>query len=154
MTADIDLLSTNAEALAEALRALLADRFRIAVRVREITPGAFRVYQLCKPKNRRLVHVRQVAAPPPFREFNGVRVLEPADLAAMKAIAIASRGGHEKGLSDKLDLHRLLRAFPELGAQSGPVPARVQALGGDSSALAAWAAVAREPLEIDDEVDD
>src|SRR5438309_2003555 len=36
MTHDIDVLSTEAAALAEALRAHLADRFHIAVRVREV----------------------------------------------------------------------------------------------------------------------
>jgi len=63
-----------------------------------------------------------------FREIGRVRVVEAAELAAMKAIAIAARKGQEKGLSDRLDLHRLLRAFPDLRAENGPVPARLVAL--------------------------
>ena len=122
---------------------MISVRFRIAVRVREVVPGGFRVYQLRKPKNRHLVDVRQVPQLPPFREIGRVQVVEPAELAAMKAIAIAARKGQEKGLSDRLDLHRLLRAFPDLRAENGPVPARLMALGADVAALAAWREVVR-----------
>jgi hypothetical protein len=55
MTAGIDLLCIDAARLADDIRTLLSDRFRIAVRVREVVPGGFRVYQLRKPKNRHLV---------------------------------------------------------------------------------------------------
>jgi len=151
MTADIDLLSTDAPRLASDLRELLSNKFHIAVRVREVVAGGFRVYQLRKPKNRHLVDVRQVATLPPFRQLENVRVMEPAELAAMKAIAIAGRSGHEKALSDRLDLHRLLRAFPELRAEDGPVPLRVSALGGGGEALLAWRDVASQPLESDDD---
>ncbi len=154
MTADIDVLCIDAARLAEDLRGLLSERFRIAVRVREVVPGGFRVYQLRKPKNRHLVEVRQVAELPPFREIEHVQVIEPAELAVMKAIAIAARKGQEKGLSDRLDLHRLMRAFPDLRSESGPVPARLAALGADAAALAAWREVAHAPLEIDDDDDD
>jgi len=153
MTADIDLLSTDAARLAEDVRAVISVRFRIAVRVREVVPGRLRVYQLRKPKNRHLVDVRQVPQLPPFREIGRVRVVEPAELAAMKAIAIAARKGQEKGLSDRLDLHRLLRAFPDLRAENGPVPARLVALGADVAALAAWREVVGAPLEVDDDDD-
>lgn len=154
MTADIDVLSTDAAGLSEAVKALLSDRFHVAPGVREVVPGGFRIYQVRKPKNRHLVEVRQIAELPPFRQVEGVRVVEPAELAAMKSIAIAARRGQEKGLSDTLDLHRLLRAFPDLRAEGGPVPARLNALGADG-ALAAWLEVVRSPLEIDDDdVDD
>ena len=154
MTADIDVLSTDAAGLSEAVKALLSDRFHVAARVHEVVPGGFRIYQVRKPKNRHLVDVRQIAELPPFRQVEGVRVVEPAELAAMKSIAIAARRGQEKGLSDTLDLHRLLRAFPDLRAEGGPVPARLNALGADG-ALAAWLEVVRSPLEVDDDdVDD
>jgi hypothetical protein len=153
MTADIDVLSTDAARLADDVRALIAERFRIAVRVREVVPGEFRVYQLRKPKNRHLVDVRHVAQLPPFREIGRVRVVEPVELAAMKAIAIAARKGQEKGLSDRLDLHRLLRAFPDLRAEDGPVPARLAALGADIASIAAWREVVQAPLGVDDEED-
>jgi len=154
MTAEIDVLCTDAARLAEDVRALVSERFRIAARVREGVAGGFRVYQLRKPKNRYLVDVRQVPQLPPFREIGRVRVVEPAELASMKAIAIAARKGQEKGLSDRLDLHRLLRAFPDLRAESGPVPARLAALGADAAALAAWREVGHAPLEVDDDDDD
>jgi hypothetical protein len=151
MTADIDVLSIDAARLADDVRGLLSERFRIAVRVREVVPGGFRVNQLRKPKNRHLVDIRQVAQLPPFREIGRLRVVEPVELAAMKAIAMAGRKGQEKGLSDRLDLHRLLRAFPELRAEDGPVPARLAALGADIAAVAAWREVVQAPLEVEDE---
>lgn len=51
---------------------------------------------------------------PPFRRVENIRVIEPAELAALKAIAIAiaARSGHEKALSDRLDPHRLLPSVP------------------------------------------
>jgi hypothetical protein len=155
MTSDVDVLCTHAAQLAEDVRSLLAERFRIAMRIREVVPGGFRVYQLRKPKNRHLVDIRQVSRLPPFREIGGLRIVEPVELAAMKAIAIAARKGQEKGLSDRLDLHRLLRAFPELRAEDGPIPERLAALGADAAALVAWREVVHTPLEVDDEdVDD
>jgi hypothetical protein len=154
MTADIDLLCTDAARLAEDIRALFSERFHIAARVREVVPGGFRVYQLRKPKNRHLVDIRQVSTLPPFREVERVRVVEPVELAAMKAIAIAARKGQEKGLSDRLDLHRLLRAFPDLRDELGPVPPRLMALGADAAALAAWRDVVRAPLDVGDDGND
>lgn len=154
MTADIDVLSTDAARLADDVRVVISERFRIAVRIREVVPGGFRVNQLRKPKNRHLVDVRQVTQLPPFREIGRVRVVEPVELAAMKAIATAARKGQEKGLSDRLDLHRLLRAFPELRAEDGPVPARLAALGADIAAVAAWREVVQAPLEAEDDDSD
>jgi hypothetical protein len=154
MTADIDVLCTDAARLADDVRTLIAERFRIAARVREVVPGGFRVYQLRKPKNRHLVDVRQVPQLPPFREIGRVRVVEPVELAAMKAIAIAARKGQEKELSDRLDLHRLLRAFPDLRAEHGPVPARLAVLEADVAALAVWREVVRTPLEVERDDDE
>ena len=151
MTADVDLLSTDGLGLANDLRAWLSDKFHIAVRVREVVDGGFRVYQLRKPKNRHLVDVRQVAALPAFRQIEGVRVVEPAELVALKAMAVAGRKGHEKALSDRLDLHRLLRTFPELRAEDSLVPLRLSTLGASGDALLAWQEVARQPLESDDD---
>ncbi len=151
MTADVDLLSTDGLGLANDLRSWLSDKFHIAVRVREVVDGGFRVYQLRKPKNRHLVDVRQVAALPAFRQIEGVRVVEPAELVALKAMAVAGRKGHEKALSDRLDLHRLLRTFPELRAEDSLVPLRLSTLGASGDAPLAWQEVARQPLESDDD---
>ena len=67
MTADVDVLSTGAGALAERLRGALSEKFRIATRVREVSAGSFRVYQIRTPKNRHLVDVLQVERLPPHR---------------------------------------------------------------------------------------
>ncbi len=115
MTQDVDLLSTQATALAEELRARLATMFPIAIRVREVVPGiGYRIYQLRTPKNRHLVDIRQVPEIPETQLHEGVSVLAPMPLVIMKVKSLARRGGKEKGLSDRLDLVRLLRVFPEL----------------------------------------
>lgn len=151
MTADIDVLSTAPVELAEAIRAHVAHRFHIAMRVREAGDAGLRVYQLRKPKNRHLVDVRGVSSLPPHRIIEGVRVIEPGALAAMKASAIAARSGREKGLSDRLDLTRLLRAFPELRAAS--LITELSRLHGLAGAAAAWQDVASTPLEPDPDDD-
>jgi hypothetical protein len=151
MTADVDVMSTEAGELAERLRGALAAKFRIATRVREVAGGSFRIYQIRAPKNRHLVDVRQVERLPPFRSIEGVQVIEPADLMAMKAISMTSRGGQEKGLSDRLDLHRLLRAFPELRIDEGVVAEKMRALGASQHALVAWREVVARPLAVDDD---
>lgn len=150
MTAAIDVLSTDAAGLADSLRALLAERFGIAARTREVA-GGFRVYQVRTPRNRHLIDVRRVDRLPAYRSVEGVQVIEPVDLAAMKAISVAARSGQEKGLSDRLDLHRLLRALPELRAEEGPVADKLRALGAGEAALAAWRDVVRTPLAAGDE---
>jgi len=111
MTADIDVLSTNAADLSEEMR------------------------------------VRQVDVLPPHRKIEGIGVIETVELAAMKAISLTRRKRHEKGLSDRLDLYRLLRALPELRAEDGVVADRMRALGATETDLTAWREVVREPLE-------
>jgi hypothetical protein len=59
MTQDIDIMSTRAPELAEELRAELSERFHIAVRVRIVHGGkGYRIFQMQKTGNRRLVDVR------------------------------------------------------------------------------------------------
>ncbi len=70
-------------------------------------------------------------------------------LQALPVVAVAGRKGHEKALSDRLDLHRLLRTFPELPVEDGPVPLRLSALGASDDARLAWQEIARRPLESD-----
>ena len=56
MTQDIDLMATHPAELAEKLRSYLAQRFHIAVRVREVAGGrGFRLYQVQKTGNRHLI---------------------------------------------------------------------------------------------------
>ena len=138
MTQDIDLLSAGAPALAEDLRAHLAATFHIAVRVREVVPGlGFRVYQVQKPKNRHLADVRQESALPDHRLINGIRVVAPTELIAMKVSAMTERRHRPRGSSDLTDLQRLLLAFPELKTDAGPVYERLRATGATDAALTA-----------------
>lgn len=152
MTHDIDVLSTDASGLAEHLRAHLAAKFHIAARVREIVPGCgFRVYQLRRPKNRHLVDLRQVSQLPAHREIQGVRVIAPVDLIAMKIESMAARRDRPKGDTDHADLRRLLLAFPDLKSEQGPVCDRLRAMSVSDAALFLWCEVARQPIQPDED---
>src|SRR6059036_2588974 len=66
MTQDVDILSPRAQELAEEIRTYLNEKFRIAIRVRQVREGlGYRIYQIQKPKNRHLVDVRAVHELPP-----------------------------------------------------------------------------------------
>jgi hypothetical protein len=151
MTQDVDLLSTNAAELVEDLRQHLGATFGIAIRVRQIGPGSFRLYQVRKPANRHLVDVRQIDELPAHARIEGVPVALPFELAARKVISLAARRGKEKGLSDRLDLHRLLNAIPELRSADGAVADRLRALGADAALMELWREVVSERIEPDDD---
>ena len=154
MTADLDVLSTRAEELIEALKQHLATRFHLALRVREVANGAgYRLYQVRKPKNRHLVDVRQVAELPPSQRIEGVAVAMPAELVAMKVLSIQARQGREKELSDRLDAVRLLRTFPDLKSEAGPVSERLRELHAPPQALAVWRELVSQQVEPDDDDD-
>ena len=153
MTGDVDVLSTQAAALADTLRTRLAARFHIATRVREVVPQlGFRVYQVRKPKNRHLVDVRQTDSLPPSRRIEGVQVAAPVDLLAMKVVSIDARRGQEKELSDRLDAVRLLRTFPELKVENGEVSQRLQALGAEN-VLPIWRELVQQQFDPGDDDD-
>jgi hypothetical protein len=156
-TQDVDLLSTRAADLAEELRAHLADRFHIAVRVREIKEGlGYRIFQLQKTGNRHLVDVRSVAAFPPTQRLDGILVLTPAQMIASKVISHYQRRGKPKSWTDRRDLALLLLAFPELKRDSGPVTDSLRAAQASEAILQSWRElVAQEilPQEQDDDFD-
>jgi Nucleotidyl transferase AbiEii toxin, Type IV TA system len=152
MTQDVDLLSTRAAELAEHLRAHLAERLRIAVRVREVIPGqGFRVYQVRKPSNRHLVDVRQTDALPSSQPFEGVRVIAPPELVAMKVISLVHRAGRPKAGTDLVDVQRLLLAFPDLKAEEGPVTDRLRQMSASENVISRWREIARAPIEPDED---
>lgn len=152
MTADVDVSSTDADKFARALLQHLAENLHIAVRVRDLGPEiGLRLYQVAKPKNRRLVDVRRVAALPPVRKIQGIRVLAPADLVAQKVLAFHGRQGQPKSFTDRRDLAVLLLAFPELKKAQGEVRARLAEAAAHDDVLATWARIAAEPLTSDDE---
>jgi hypothetical protein len=88
MTQDIHLISSRAAELAEELRGYLSHRFHIAVQVREVGEGrCYRLFQVQKSGNRRLVDLRQAEILPPSRRIARVLVMEPAELIASKVIS-------------------------------------------------------------------
>jgi hypothetical protein len=152
MTADLDVLSVDASGLAEALRARLAERFQIAARVRVLEPErSYRVYQVRKPRNRHIADVRGVDRLPASQRFAGVQVAAPAELAAMKVLSVDARRAKEKGISDRLDLHRLLRAFPALREEHGDVEERLRALSAPATAFSTWRELLSERIEPDED---
>ena len=152
MTQDVDILSPRAAALAEELRAHLADTFRIAVRVRSAGGGkGFRVFQLREPKNRHLADVRQVDHLPPTRIVADIQVPTPEELIAQKVVSMVRRRGQPKSDTDRRDIKVLLIAHPPLRAPHGPVRDRLIATAADAETIEAWDALVAEPIALDED---
>ena len=157
MTQDIDLMSTGAVELAEELRDLLSERFHIAVRVRTIGEGkGYRVFQVRKEGNRHLVDIRPVTALPESQRIEGVPIVSPPALIALKVAAYHTRRGTPKAFSDRRDLAMLLLAFPELKKESGAVEDSLKSLGVSEEVLSSWRELVAEEIrqpEDDEEFD-
>jgi Nucleotidyl transferase AbiEii toxin, Type IV TA system len=139
MTQDLDLLSTDAEGVALALRDRLQQRFRIAVRVRRVSEGrGFRVFQVRKTGNRHLVDLRRVETLPRAERIAGVLVMAPAALIASKVLAYQHRRGQPKSGTDWRDLAMLLLTFPDLKRDPGPVVDQLHTAGATPEALTLW----------------
>lgn len=152
MTQDIDLLSPRAPELARELRDHLAERFQIAVRVRELGSGrGFRVYQIAKSGNRHLVDIRPTKGQPPAQRIAQVLVAAPAELIAQKVIAYHQRRGQPKSGTDWRDLACLLLAFPDLKCAAGPVADRLDAAGARPEALDAWKELVAQDIALPDD---
>jgi hypothetical protein len=152
MTQDVALLSTRAADFAEQLRARLAEQLRIAVRVREIIPGqGYRIYQVRKATNRHLVDVRHVDVLPSSQPFEGVRVIAPPELVAMKVISLVRRAGRPKAGTDLVDVQRLLLAFPDLKSEEGIVIDRLRHLGAPADVLSRWREIVQTSIEPDED---
>ena len=152
MTHDVDLLSTRAKDFADLLCAHLSQKLRIAVRVREVVPGkGFRVYQVRKPTNRPLVDVRQTPHLPTSRRFEGVSVIAPPELVAMKVISLVRRAGRPKAGTDLVDVQRMLLAFPELKVPEGAVLEQLRQMGAEASVQSRWHEIALSDIEPDED---
>jgi len=150
MTQDVDVLSTRAAELAEEIRRDLAQRFHIAVRVREVKVElGFRVYQLQKEKTRHLVDVRAVEKPPPSRRVGNLAVLTPEALVAAKVVALQQRRGKPKAGTDWRDIAVLLLKFPDLKSEGSPVETELRALGASQEVFGAWREIVRDPISPD-----
>ncbi|MBM4424629.1 MAG: nucleotidyl transferase AbiEii/AbiGii toxin family protein [Chloroflexi bacterium] len=148
MTQDIDLLSTRAAELAEELRENLSERFHIAVRTREVGEGkGYRLYQIQKDGNRHLVDVRPVETLPAARRIEQVLVVAPADLIALKVMALHHRRGQPKSGTDWRDVAMLLLTFPEFKQEKGWVADRLATLGASAEVMAAWKELASQEFE-------
>lgn len=155
MTQDVDIVSTNGSACAEAVRAHLADRFHIAARVREVAGGkGFRIYQLRKPHNRHLVDVRPVEVLPPTQLVDDLLVVSPPELIANKVVAMSRRRGKPKGGTDWRDIAVLLLKFPHLKATQGAVSERLAAASADAEALKAWEGLVAQQITAEADEDE
>ncbi len=153
MSQDVDIITTRAPDLVEELRRHLSEQFHIAVRTRVVAEGrGWRLFQLQKPRNRHLVDVRGADSLPPTRRIEGVLVVTPDELIAMKVTAMHERRGQPKSGTDWRDLAALLLQFPELKAAAGPVRERLRAGSAGPEVMAVWdGLVAQEITPEDDE---
>jgi hypothetical protein len=152
MTQDVDILSTRAAELAEELRTHLAERFQIAVRIREVAHGVgHRLYQRRKPENRHLVDIRSVDHLPSHGTVDSVLVIAPAELICQKIISMVGRRQSAKGATDLADIYRLLLTFPDLKTPDGPVAELIRTSGGSEAVLAAWREIAAEEIMPEDD---
>jgi hypothetical protein len=155
MTQDIDLMSTRAGQLAQELRDYLGERFHIAVRVREVGEGrGYRLFQVQKSGNRRLVDLRPVETLPSAQCIEQIMVMVPTELIASKVIAYHQRRGKPKAGTDWRDLAMLLLTFPQLKCDPGPVTDCLRAAGVDTRVLKTWQKfVAQEIKPVDEDED-
>jgi hypothetical protein len=153
MTQDVDLLTLDAPGVAEVLCKTLFEKFHVTIRVREVSVNeAYRIYQVRDSKNRHLVDLRQVASLPPFRTSEGVQVVAPEPLAALKVLALHARGKKPKGGTDLVDLRRLLLALPQLQEDQGRAVANIlSSMGASEDVLALWLTLATSTIEADDD---
>lgn len=152
MTQDIDLLSTDAQGLAQELLAQLRQQFRIAVRLRQVGAGrGLRLFQVRKAGNRHLVDLRAVETLPAAKRIGGVLVLAPPDLIAAKVIAYHQRRGQPKSGSDWRDLAMLLLTFPELKSEHGLVAGRLKAVGASAEVLTVWQQLVAQEIRPSDD---
>lgn len=155
MTQDIDLLSARAKELAEELAEKISQRFRIAMRIREVPGGrGYRVYQLRKSGNRHLVDVRAVDHLPPSQRIENVLVIAPAELIARKVTAYCRRRGQPKSGTDWRDLAMLLLKFPDLRRDSGPVRDSLTSAGAGAAVLEAWKEILAQEILPENEDDE
>lgn len=149
MTPEVDILSTRAAHFSEELAAFLTGALGVAVFVHKGARGrSFRLHQVRQPKNRRLVHVRQVARLPPTRTIADIRVPTPEELIAQKVISAARRCAQPKGDTDRRDLKVLLLAHSHLKSQTGPVFDRLSALNADKRAKEEWRKLVESEIQV------
>ncbi len=154
MTQDVDVMAIGGEALSIELCEHLHQQLNIAVRVRTVANGnGYRIYQLRAPTNRHLVDVRQVSELPAYQLIDGIPVVKPVELLALKVISMAARPHTPKGITDQADLMRLLIAFPEYKIGNSEVVGVLRRLLAKDIAIQAWDDLVVQEMhpDVDDE---
>jgi hypothetical protein len=142
------LISTRAAELAEAIRTMLAERFQIAVRIREVKAGlGYRIYQLQKTGNRHLVDIRAVEVLPASERIEKVSVMAPASLIAYKVIAFYQRCGQPKAGTDWRDIAMLLLAFPNLKSEPETVAMELIKANAGSEIIDVWRDLVQQEIK-------
>ncbi len=150
-TQDVDVMALDAPQLATLLCDHLHQQLGIAARQRTVASGkGWRVYQSRKPENRHLVDIRQVDHLPPCQVMGGLSVVQPAELIALKVISMAARANTPKGLTDRVDLMRLLMRFPEYRTNDGAVLKRLRDAGCDQRIESLWTDLVAQDFRPDD----
>lgn len=152
-TQDVDIISTRARELAEELREHLAERFRIAVRTREIKDKGFRIYQVRSEGNRHLVDVRVEDILPESTTVEDINILTPVELIVSKIFSYESRRGKPKAGTDWRDLGMLLLRFPELKTADGEVAKLLRERNASEFAVNFWHEFVEQDLSVDEDDD-
>ncbi len=152
-TQDVDIISTRARELAEELREHLAERFRIAVRTREIKDKGFRIYQVRSEGNRHLADVRVEDILPESTTVEDINILTPVELIVSKIFSYESRRGKPKAGTDWRDLGMLLLRFPELKTADGEVAKLLRERNASEFAVNFWHEFVEQDLSVDEDDD-
>ena len=152
-TQDVDIISTRARELAEELREQLAERFRIAVRTREIKDKGFRIYQVRSEGNRHLVDVRIEDILPESTTVEDISILTPVELIVSKVLSYEARRGKPKAGTDWRDLGMLLLRFPELKTSDGEVAKLLRERNASEFAVNFWHEFVEQDLTVDEDDD-
>jgi len=114
----------------------------------------YRLYQIQKAGNRRLVDIRLVQSLPPSQRIAQVLVASPEELIALKVIAYHQRRGQPKSGTDWRDVAMLLLAFPKLKQNDNLVAERLRAANAGEDIMNLWRDLVSQniqPAEEDDE---
>jgi len=152
MTQDVDVMALHAELLATSIRDHLHQELKIATRVRSVANGkGFKVYQVQKPKIRHLVDVRQIEKLPDYELNDGIQVVAPLELIALKVISMSARRHTPKGLTDHADLMRLLLTFPFYKTNPQSVAESLERHSADLLAQQVWQEIASQDFQANDD---
>jgi len=98
------------------------------------------------------VDIRPVTSLPESQTVEGVPIVSPPTLIALKVVAYHTRRGNPKAFLDRRDLAVLLLAFPNLKTESGAVEDSLKSLGVSEKVLDSWRElVAEEIRQVGDE---